>query len=300
MREKPKLTISGEFSTGDQTSRDRYSRVPEELKTIAQWVNWRLCEDNKKIPVNPRTQGNAGVTFENTWAPFALAVAVGHEFGMGIGFVLTEDDPYTCIDLDKVYTERVLEPFARQVVDLMSGYVELSPSGMGLHIWVRCREIINRRTKRIEIYSSQRWMTVTGRANPSVPRVIPDRTDEVLSLVERYFPVESTEFRKPQEVTADDTELWNRLFRSKNGPFVQALYRGDLSVVGNDHSRGVIMLANLLAVFTNGDEARMKQMLLQTGLVNDKWFEKRGAMTWIEFQIRDAIEYSLKSLCFAT
>jgi putative DNA primase/helicase len=217
---------------------------------------------------------------------------VGEKLGLGIGFVLTPNDPYTCIDLDKVIANRCLEPRAQLLLDLVHGYVELSPSGTGLHIWVKCREVINRRTKGIEIYSSQRWMTITGRANPSAPKVIPDQTDEVAQLIEQYFPAEETTvFHAPQETTVDDHELWERLFRSKHGDFVQALYRGDLSVVSNDHSRGVIMLANLLAVFTDGDEARMKQMFLQTGLVNDKWFEKRGAVTWIEYQIRDAVVY---------
>jgi primase-polymerase (primpol)-like protein len=142
---------------------------------------------------------------------------------------------------------------------MMQGYVELSPSGAGIHIWIRCREVINRRTKGIEIYSSQRWMTITGRADPAAPRVIPERTDELIQLVEQYFPYTPARLVSPRESPDDDQELWNRLFSGKNGSFVQALYRGDLSVVGGDHSRGVIMLANLLAVFTKGDESRSQQ-----------------------------------------
>lgn len=270
---------------------ERYARVPEELKTYAQWVNWRLSEAGKKVPINPRTLGNAGVTFENTWAPFLVAINTGAHKNLGIGFVLTEGDPFTCIDLDNVVTDEV-EPHALRVVEQMQGYVELSPSGSGLHIWIKCREVINRRTKGIEIYSSQRWMTVTGRANPAAARIIPERTNELMQLVDRYFPQKQVHFAPPNVEVADDTELWERLFRSGNGSFIQALYRGDLSVVGNDHSRGVIMLANLLAVFTQGDEARMSRMLQQTGLVNDKWFEKRGSVSWIEYQIRDAIAYA--------
>ena len=295
MKEQFKPTFLGESDEAAQVSEDRYERVPEELKIYPQWVNWRSDEQKKKVPVNPRTQGNAGVTFENTWAPFPVAVAVGDKFGLGIGFVLTERDPYTCIDLDKVISGRQLDPAARQILDLVGGYVELSPSGAGLHIWVKNREVINRRTKGIEIYSSERWMTVTGRANPEALRVIPERTHEISELIDRFFPTEARQFVRPaQEATANDQELWKRLFKGKNGAFVRALYDGDLSVVSNDHSRGVIMLANLLAVFTNGDEVRMEQMLTQTKLVNEKWYEKRGSVTWIEHQIRDAVRYVLE------
>ena len=36
---------------------DRYPRVPDELKSIDQWVNWRLDGAGRKIPVNPRNAG---------------------------------------------------------------------------------------------------------------------------------------------------------------------------------------------------------------------------------------------------
>lgn len=292
MTETNKPTLFGEIDEAHDDRANQYSRVPDELKTLDQWVNWRLDDEGKKVPVNPRTLGNAGVTYENTWASFLSAVASGAWSKLGIGIVLTAGDPYTCIDLDKVISGRSLEPIARDVLDLMGGYVELSPSGTGLHIWVKSREVINRRTRGIEIYSSQRWMTVTGRANPDAPRIIPERTEQLTDLVHRFFPEAPRRLAQPQEAISDDTELWDRLFRSRNGSFVQALYRGDLSVVGDDHSRGVIMLANLLAIFTDGDEARMSRLLLQTGLVNDKWFERRGQMTWLEYQIKDAVGYA--------
>jgi hypothetical protein len=105
------------------------------------------------------------------------------------------------------------------------------------------------------------------------------------------FPAQAEPFAKQVEVERDDQALWDRLFACKNGNFMQALYAGDLSVVNGDHSRGVIMLANMLVVFTDGDGARMRCMLMQTGMVNAKWFEGRGNETWIDYQIRDAIRY---------
>lgn len=52
------------------------------------------------------------------------------------------------------------------------------------------------------------------------------------------------------------------------------------------------MLANQLAILTSGDAARMKRLMLQTGLVNKKWFSRRGDEEWIDYQIRDAIRYT--------
>jgi primase-polymerase (primpol)-like protein len=53
----------------------------------------------------------------------------------------------------------------------------------------------------------------------------------------------------------------------------------------------VILLANQLAYMTNCDAVRIKRLLYQTGLVCEKWEEKRGQQTWIDYQIQDAISY---------
>lgn len=267
--------------------RQPFERVPQELKAYPQWVNWRL-EDDKKVPVNPSTLGNAGVHWENTWTSFQKAAATGH---LGIGFVLTEDDPYTCVDLDKcVEPGMEISDETRGILDLLSGWVELSPSGTGLHVWVKNQTIVNRRSPGIEIYSSGRWMTVTGRSNPNAPPTIPERTTEVEELFASYFADHRQEFAV-LPVTVEDDEIWERLFRSSNGTFFRSLFQGDTSVCYGDHSRAVILLANQLARMTDLDAGRVKNLLYQTGLIRDKWEEKRGNITWIDYQIKDAIAY---------
>ena len=263
------------------------------MKEYDQWVNWRF-ENDRKVPVNPMTLGNAGVGWANTWASFETALENVGSGELGLGFVLTESDPYVCVDLDNCFDEGgELSLAARAALDVMRGYVELSPSHRGLHVWVKSEAAIgNRRTKGIEIYSSARWMTITGRANPKALGEIPERTEELQKLFAMYFErEESPKFVTPA-TPADDMGIWERLFRAKEGGFFRSLYAGDTSVCYNDHSRAVIMLANQLAIMTDGDAAQMKRLLLQTGLVDDKWFTKRGAETWIDYQIRDAIRYT--------
>jgi putative DNA primase/helicase len=47
--------------------------------------------------------------------------------------------PYVGIDLDGCRDPQtgVIEPWALEVVRLLDSYTEVSPSGRGLHIWVR-------------------------------------------------------------------------------------------------------------------------------------------------------------------
>jgi putative DNA primase/helicase len=271
-------------------------RVPMELKAYAQWVNWRLV-NGRKVPVNPATLGNAGVGWPNTWSSFEHVCAVYGSYRdaniRGVGFVLTENDPYTCVDLDGCVGERgQVSSQTQAVLDLLAGRVELSPSGTGLHIWVRSAQSFNRRTQGIEVYSHARWMSVTGRSHPQAPVEIPERTAELEELVRHYFPQSEVQpvFAAPAMPLADE-EIWARLFHAKNGVFFERLFQGDTSVCYHDHSRAVILLANQLAAMIDLDAARIKQLLYQTGLVNAKWETRRGQSTWIDYQIQDAIRY---------
>ncbi len=65
-------------------------------------------------------------------------------------------------------------------------------------------------------------------------------------------------------------------FHSSNSEFFMSLYDGDTSVCQGDHSLAVIMLANQLAMMTDLDAERMKQLLFQTKLARPKWDEMRG------------------------
>ena len=275
-----------------ESPRPPFSRIPEELKQLDQWVNWRLDQD-AKVPVNPRTLGNAGVNWSDTWSGFAAAREVAIQRDLGLGFVLTEHDPYTCVDLDNCVGPRGgVDARTRDILDLLGGWVELSPSGRGLHIWVRNERPLSRRTKTLEVYSYGRWMSVTGRSNPRAPLVIPERTEAVETLVDRYLPKPEPPVAAPsQPVPLNDTEIWQRLFHGESADLYTRLYDGDLSACGGDHSLGVILLANQLAWMTDYDPGRMKQLLYQTGLVQKKWQEARGAISWIDYQIRDAIAY---------
>lgn len=276
---------------------DLFPRIPEELKELDQWVVWQY-ENDTKVPKNPSTIRNAGVNWSNTWSSYDHAVEVGQKHNLGIGFVLTPDDPYTCIDLDHCWKKgEPLDDQTRYILDLLQGYTEASPSLTGLHVWIKSEEAVNRRTSGIEIYSYGRWLTMTGRANPQTPQIIPDRTQELQELIARFFtqtPLKPNP-RASNEVLDDDREIWNRLFNSRNGHIFSALFNGDLSVTRNDHSRGVIFLANMFAMMTNGDRARMERLLRQTALQNEKWDSKRGDKRWIDLEIESALKWYYKN-----
>ena len=133
--------------------------IPEEMRRRRQWVN----HDARKIPQTPGTKRRADSTDSETWRSFEDAVADGR----GLGFVFTSGDPYTGVDLDKCRDPEtgVVEEWARRVVEDLDGYVEVSPSGTGLHIIVRGKlPVGNNRRGQVEAYSSERYFTMTGRS----------------------------------------------------------------------------------------------------------------------------------------
>jgi primase-polymerase (primpol)-like protein len=104
-----------------------------------------------------------------TWSTFSEALKA-YETGRyaGIGFVFCSADPYSGIDLDNCRDPETgeLTPNACDLLnDFEGAYIEISPSGTGVHVIVRGK--LPEKGKRrdwVEAYSQDRYFTITGRA----------------------------------------------------------------------------------------------------------------------------------------
>jgi hypothetical protein len=138
----------------------RRRTVPAELRERARWVRYSA----RKVPL--RVGGGCdSSTDPSSWASFDEAAA--SPIGVGLGFVLNGDG-IVCIDLDHCLEGRRLASWAREILAaLPRTYVEVSPSGSGLHVWGFAdvdRAVVVRRDDGggIELYSTGRYLTVTG------------------------------------------------------------------------------------------------------------------------------------------
>lgn len=130
-------------------------RLPCELTSRARWVRHK-----DKRPITPDGRP-ASSTDPSTWATYAEATR--SQVGDGIGFVLGAG--IACLDIDHCLDERG-RPDARAraiLARVPDAYVEVSPSGRGLHIWGVAPEQPGRRHRGYEVYSVGRYITVTGR-----------------------------------------------------------------------------------------------------------------------------------------
>lgn len=150
----------------------RVDAIPHELRALG-WVLWRAEQRGEgkptKVPycaAGPRRKASS--TDPSTWVSFAETVEAFAELRdddtiAGIGCVLTAAGGITCIDLDRVIDEDgQLDPRAQTIVDRCDSWTEISPSGTGLHIFVKGRVPRGLKGDRIEVYSDARYIAVTG------------------------------------------------------------------------------------------------------------------------------------------
>lgn len=141
------------------------ANIPEELKVVPQWVGWKYEWDGKKWTKPPfRPNGyKASKTNPQHYSDFSRVLAAYKKGAFdGIGFVLTDHDPFVAIDIDHCLNGTVLTDEAREIIKTMNSYTETSPSGTGIRIFVK-GTIPKNVKKKIEIYSHDSYVTVTGR-----------------------------------------------------------------------------------------------------------------------------------------
>lgn len=260
-----------------------FNEIPSELKALPQWVLWKKENRNgkpTKIPYQPSGE-MAQANNRRTWSTFASVVKyyLEHEYD-GIGFVFSRQDNYIGIDIDNCVVDGKPNSFAMEIIELLDSYTEFSPSGNGIHIIVKGKlpqSVLGTGRKStkygLEVYSYGRYFTMSGNRENS--NEIYDRTDELAELFEKYFDdsdikgrINLAEYEK-DEIKLSNEELWERMFRSKNGDEIRALYNGHL--INGDHSASDLALCNHLAFWTGKSATRMDSMFRETALMRDKW-----------------------------
>lgn len=133
-------------------------RIPAELRERPQWCV--AGPDKRPMTADGRA---ASTTDPGTWADFDTACRSATKRGCGVGYVLTGDDPFACIDMDvKDNTPADALDRYRSIIDAYDSYTERSRSGRGWHVWVRGKIGRGRRRDGVEVYSQERFIICTG------------------------------------------------------------------------------------------------------------------------------------------
>lgn len=282
-------------------------KIPPELKAFPQWV----CYRQNKIPVNPKTGDNAKADDPSTWDEFDQAVRhwEAHRGNgiTGIGYEFSGDDPFAGVDLDKCRNPETgeIEPWALEIVTHLNSYTEVSPSGTGLHIWIKGQLPPDGRHKgKVEMYDSGRYFTVTGHHIEGTSTTIENRQAELEALHAEIFGKTSEEpKRRSGRYTKSggnsknglsDDALLDEIFKSKAGNKFRDLWQGDIDYLKFHYaypspSEADIALCSILAFWTEKDAQRIDRLFRKSGLMRNKWDEYRGAQKYGEKTIAKAI-----------
>ena len=94
-----------------------------------------------------------------------------------------------------------------------------------------------------------------------------------------------------------DERVFDLAKRGKNGALFTRLWNGDSSDFGGDQSRADMELCGLLAFYTGRNAVQMDNLFRSSLLYREKWDEKRGALTYGEKTIEEAIKNC--SVCYS-
>jgi len=278
---------------------------------LHQWITWQPVQFEgepkpRKIPCG----GNDAHNPVN-WMPLEAAQAISTT----IGFVLTEADPYFCIDIDHARSADPNNPeqwgpwsqLATSVCALFPGaYIEVSYTGDGLHIFAQGVKPEGFKTKNsplgLEVYDNKRFIAVTRAGSSGTPDI--NHQFALTAFVTAYMeqsiqanPVNWTNGpRADWNGPIDDDELIAKFLAMR--PTADQLWNGKATLKdlwecnvaalnvsyddGNgsyDDSQADLALASHLAFWTGCDCARIERLMWRSGLVRPKWTEHRSYLS---------------------
>ena len=263
--------------------------IPDDLRQVPQFVvwDWEYRNDRwTKPPINPLRDGYAKSTDPATWATFDAALAAYQRRQLaGVGFALTDADPFFFVDLDHCRDAETgaIAPWATRIIRLFHHtYREVSPSGFGIKIVGRGRLPGGQHTKpiadhpraKVELFDDKKYTTLSGHRHDGAPRNVVDAQAGLDALYRELFPPTTRATQPPGPTVGedDDDDRLERARGSKGGPTFVALFdRGDTGGHGGDASSADLALCNMLAFWFGPDPARIDRVFRRSALMRQKW-----------------------------
>lgn len=286
--------------------------IPESLRARDQWICWERTErdgETTKVPIDPQTAEFASTTNDRTWSDLetALEYLDSNPTAVdGIGFVFTSTDPLVGVDLDDCRDPETGQPTSRakNIINRLDSYTEVSPSGTGYHVLIR-GELPAGRNRRghVELYDHARYFTVTADHVSGTPTQIEHRQGELEEIHaahlreadndghETLSPVSSPE--TDSDPLLLDDELLEKARNASNAEKFERLWNG--STIGyTSQSEADMALCCLLAFWTGGHAVQMDRLFRRSKLERQKWDEIHYAdgSTYGEKTIARAISHT--------
>jgi len=290
--------------------------IPDEPKRYPQWVAWRYEARSdpkakpKKPPYSPQTGSKLKGRTPAELGTFEQAVALAQNRGMnGVGFFLTQDDPFTAVDLDGCVDPQTgeIEPWAVEIIERLDSYTEASPSGTGVRLLCKAKKPgPHSRRGKVEVYDRNQYITITGsviggRSN------IRERQDVLTELYRDHLAREDDKAQHPrgfassaaphntksqqnEVVNLPDEALLKKARNAQSGPEFRRLYYEGGFAGFPSQSEADLALCGMLAYWTGRNGEQMDRIFRGSALMRPKWNQRRGEETYGTRTIRLAIQ----------
>jgi putative DNA primase/helicase len=222
-------------------------KIPTRLKVLDQWVAWiaRPKKDNPKktdkLPIDVKTGKNAKSNNPQTWSSFENAEKffqkhkgkkINGGILKGVGFVFSEDDPFTGIDVDNCIDDQCeTDSRTQSIIDAFDSYTELSQSGAGLHIIIEgAKPGIECKKNGFECYDKGRFFAITGDVIPGKTE-IREKQAELDLFYQKYFSDNGNKAPENKNLptkqnSVDASKVLERALKSRQGAKIQQLMEG--------------------------------------------------------------------------
>lgn len=222
-----------------------WQNLPVKAKALRQWIIWKLevAADGKeaKPPYHVSGRYKINPLDPANWVSFGEAVAAAQRLGLsgyagGIGFVLTEADPFSIIDLDDKISNPAspqdLEKFGR-IIRHLASFTEVSVSGRGIHVWVEGALPSSVKSGHLEVYSKDRYMACSGVLVAGYPTEPQPRQEDLIALHAAFSaPATATcGYQSPPERMTDE-QILVMASSAANGEKFLTLYGPDWASLG--------------------------------------------------------------------
>lgn len=276
--------------------------------------NGKPLKKPAKMPYNAKTGGRAMANIPATWAKFETAVEAVDKYGFdGIG-VMFGLRRVIGIDIDHCIDEKgKISDMAKDVIDSVDSYTEISPSGNGIHIIAFGEVPSSKRTPDIEVYDKTHFFTLTGhlyegrvrtmksqeKTQPGLDKVWDKHVapyvvsqaqrsektvslpavkqlfsdDDIIKKIEHSDKMRGKFERLQQGLPPYDWDSVNRCYTNDVGAY---WYREDGSV---DESRIDMAFVKVL-VYYNATPEQINRIYKSSPIARDKWDESRGVGTY--------------------